>query len=153
MCWSGATGRCTTKGVSQDNKTSIKFTARGPKASGGVFMVGYSVYGLSRRHSSHRMPRGWGGGRLRRGGAFCKGINCTATAGVALLNRLVGRNLRLSRADPTLCFGRPSPLRCALLSPQGLTTLRGPIQKRLGVNPKTLTHRNARPEALRPPGA
>ena len=40
--------------------------------------------------------------------------------------RRVGRNLRLSRTDPTLCFGQPSPLRCILLSPQGLTTLRGP---------------------------
>ena len=38
----------------------------------------------------------------------------------------VGRNLRLSRADPALCSGQPSPLRCILLSPQGLTTLRGP---------------------------
>ena len=25
-----------------------------------------------------------------------------------------------------LCFGQPSPLRCALLSPQGLATLRAP---------------------------
>ena len=40
---------------------------------------------------------------------------------------LVGRNLRLSRADPMLCFGQPSPLQCILLSPQGLATLRGPI--------------------------
>ena len=39
---------------------------------------------------------------------------------------LVGRNLRLSRADPMLCFGQPSPLRCVLLSLQGLTTLQGP---------------------------
>ena len=39
---------------------------------------------------------------------------------------LVGRNLRLSRADPMLCFGQPSPLQCILLSPQGLATLRGP---------------------------
>ena len=40
--------------------------------------------------------------------------------------RRVGRNLRLNRADPALCSGQPSPLRCILLSPQGLTTLRGP---------------------------
>ena len=40
--------------------------------------------------------------------------------------RRVGRNLRLSRADPALCSGQPSPLRCILLSLQGLTTLRGP---------------------------
>ena len=40
--------------------------------------------------------------------------------------RRVGRNLRLSRADPALCSGQPSPLRCILLSPQGLATLRGP---------------------------
>ncbi len=39
---------------------------------------------------------------------------------------LVGRNLRLNRADPPLHYGQPSPLRCALLPPQGLTTLRGP---------------------------
>ena len=63
------------------------------------------------------------------GAGFRKGIICTATAGVALLDRLVGRNLRLSRADPTPWFGQPSPLRCALLSPQGLTTLRGPNSK------------------------
>ena len=60
------------------------------------------------------------------GAGFCKGIICTATAGVALLDRLVGRNLRLSRADPSLHYGQPSPLRCILLSPQGLATLRGP---------------------------
>ena len=41
--------------------------------------------------------------------------------------RRVGRNLRLSRADPALCFGQPSPLQCILLSPQGTATLRGPI--------------------------
>ena len=40
--------------------------------------------------------------------------------------RRVGRNLRLSRADPALCSGQPSPLRCILLSPQGVATLRGP---------------------------
>ena len=40
--------------------------------------------------------------------------------------RRVGRNLRLNRADPALCSGQPSPLRCILLSPQGLATLRGP---------------------------
>ena len=39
--------------------------------------------------------------------------------------RRVGRNLRLSRIDPALCSGQPSPLRCILLSPQGLATLRG----------------------------
>ena len=52
--------------------------------------------------------------------------------------RRVGRNLRLSRADPTLCSGQPSPLRCILLSPQGLTTLRGPrlygVYRRVGVS-------------------
>ena len=50
--------------------------------------------------------------------------------------RRVGRNLRLSRADPALCSGQPSPLRCILLSPQGLTTLRGPrlygVYRRVG---------------------
>ena len=39
--------------------------------------------------------------------------------------RRVGRNLRLSRIDPALCSGQPSSLRCILLSPQGLATLRG----------------------------
>ena len=38
-----------------------------------------------------------------------------------------------------LCFGQPSPLRCVLLSPQGLATLRGPHLPR--------------PETLRIPGA
>ena len=50
--------------------------------------------------------------------------------------RRVGRNLRLSRADPALCSGQPSPLRCILLSPQGLATLRGPrlygVYRRVG---------------------
>ena len=50
--------------------------------------------------------------------------------------RRVGRNLRLSRTDPTLCFGQPSPLRCILLSPQGFATLRGPqfygVYRRVG---------------------
>ena len=40
--------------------------------------------------------------------------------------RRVGRNLRLSRTDPALCSGQPASLRCILLSPQGLATLRGP---------------------------
>ena len=42
------------------------------------------------------------------------------------LRRLVGRNLRFNRADPPLHYGQPSPLRRALLSPQGLATLQGP---------------------------
>ena len=50
--------------------------------------------------------------------------------------RRVGRNLRLSRADPALYSGQPSPLRCILLSPQGLATLRGPrlygVYRRIG---------------------
>jgi hypothetical protein len=50
--------------------------------------------------------------------------------------RRVGCNLRLSRADPALCSRQPSPLRCILLSPQGLTTLRGPrlygVYRRVG---------------------
>ena len=40
--------------------------------------------------------------------------------------RRVERNLHLSRADPSLCFGQPSPLRCVLLSPAGLASRRGP---------------------------
>ena len=51
---------------------------------------------------------------------------CTPAGGAALLHRLVGRNLRFNRADPPLHYGQPSPLRCVLLSPQGLATLRGP---------------------------
>ena len=51
---------------------------------------------------------------------------CAQMRSKGSLRRLVGRNLRLNRADPSLCYGQPSPLRCALLSPQGLTTLRGP---------------------------
>ena len=58
MCWSGATGRCTTKGAPQNNKTSIKFTARGQKAPGGVFMVGYSGCGLLQRHNLYGYRRG-----------------------------------------------------------------------------------------------
>ena len=42
------------------------------------------------------------------------------------LRRLVGRNLSFNRTAPSLCYGQSSPLRCALLSPQGLATLRGP---------------------------
>ena len=47
--------------------------------------------------------------------------------------RRVGRNLRLNRADPALCSGQPSPLRCILLSPQGLTTLWGPQKSHFSV--------------------
>ena len=54
------------------------------------------------------------------------------------MDRFVGRNLRLSRADPTPWFGQPSPLRCALLSPAGLASRRGPHTKtHLGLCPKT----------------
>ncbi len=54
------------------------------------------------------------------------------------MDRFVGRNLRLSRADPTPWFGQPSPLRCALISPAGLASRRGPHTKtHLGLCPKT----------------
>ena len=59
-------------------------------------------------------------------GAFYCGFSRDQIKNQPYKRRRVGRNLRLSRTDPTLCFGQPSPLRCILLSPQGLTTLRGP---------------------------
>ena len=59
-------------------------------------------------------------------GAFCFGFSRDQIKNQPYKRRRVGRNLRLSRADPALCSGQPSPLRCILLSPQGLTTLRGP---------------------------
>ena len=76
-----------------------------------------------------------GGARLRtpvplprcgEGGLYQQSLHKNAPA-APYKRRRVGRNLRLSRTDPTLCFGQPSPLRCILLSPQGLTTLRGPL--------------------------
>ena len=75
-----------------------------------------------------------GGARLRtpcplprcgEGGLYQQSLHKNAPA-APYQRRRVGRNLRLSRTDPTLCFGQPSPLRCVLLSPQGLATLRGP---------------------------
>ena len=59
------------------------------------------------------------------GGLYQQSLHKNAPA-APYKRRRVGRNLRLSRADPALCSGQPSPLRCILLSPQGLTTLRGP---------------------------
>ena len=59
-------------------------------------------------------------------GAFCFGFSRDQIKNQPYKRHRVGRNLRLSRADPALCSGQPSPLRCILLSPQGLTTLRGP---------------------------
>ena len=59
-------------------------------------------------------------------GAFYFGFSRNRIKITPYKRRRVGRNLRLSRADPMLCSGQPSPLRCILLSPQGLTTLRGP---------------------------
>ena len=59
-------------------------------------------------------------------GAFYFGPSRNQIKNQPYKRRRVGRNLRLSRADPALCSGQPSPLRCILLSPQGLTTLRGP---------------------------
>ena len=69
-------------------------------------------------------------------GAFCFGFSRDQIKNQPYKRRRVGRNLRLSRADPALCSGQPSPLRCILLSPQGLTTLRGPrlygVYRRVG---------------------
>ena len=59
-------------------------------------------------------------------GAFYFGFSRNRIKITPYKRRRVGRNLRLSRADPALCSGQPSPLRCILLSPQGLATLRGP---------------------------
>ena len=87
-----------------------------------------------------------GGARLRtpcplprcgEGGLYQQSLHKNASA-APYKRRRVGRNLRLSRTDPTPCFGQPSPLRCILLSPQGLTTLRGPrlygVYRRVGVS-------------------
>ena len=51
---------------------------------------------------------------------------CKTRSGIPRDPTLVGRNLRFNRADPPLHCEQPSPQRCVLLSPQGLTTLRGP---------------------------
>ena len=69
-------------------------------------------------------------------GAFYFGPSRNQIKNQPYKRRRVGRNLRLSRADPALCSGQPSPLRCILLSPQGLATLRGPrlygVYRRVG---------------------
>ena len=69
-------------------------------------------------------------------GAFYFGYSRDQIKNQPYKRRRVGRNLRLSRADPALCSGQPSPLRCILLSPPGLTTLRGPrlygVYRRVG---------------------
>ena len=71
------------------------------------------------------------------GGLYQQSLHKNAPA-APYKRRRVGRNLRLSRADPALCSGQPSPLRCILLSPQGLTTLRGPqfygVYRRVGAS-------------------
>ena len=71
-------------------------------------------------------------------GAFYFGFSRNRIKITPYKRRRVGRNLRLSRADPALCSGQPSPLRCILLSPQGLATLRGPrlygAYRRVGVS-------------------
>ena len=81
-------------------------------------------------------------------GAFYFGPSRDQIKNQPYKRRRVGRNLRLSRADPALCSGQPSSLRCILLSPQGLATLRGPpsqpfragvpVRRGLGVYPKSL---------------
>ena len=63
-------------------------------------------------------------------GAFYFGFSREQIKNQPYKRRRVGRNLRLSRADPALCSGQPSPLRCILLSPQGLATLWGPLLPR-----------------------
>ena len=71
------------------------------------------------------------------GGLYQQSLHKNAPA-APYKRRRVGCNLRLSRADPALCSGQPSPLRCILLSPQGLTTLRGPqfygVYRRVGAS-------------------
>ena len=75
--------------------------------------------------------------RCGEGGLYQQSLHKNAPA-APYKRRRVGCNLRLSRADPALCSGQPSPLRCILLSPQGLTTLRGPrlygVYRRVGVS-------------------
>ena len=113
MCWSGATGRCTTKGAPQNNKTSIKFTARGQKAPGGVFMVEYGGGGLLQRHKLHGSPR-------RR--SF---YSCASSRALLHVGSLSLWDRQPSNAPPLL------------LSPAGLASRRGPHTKtHLGLRPK-----------------
>ena len=113
MCWSGATGRCTTKGAPQNNKTSIKFTARGQKAPGGVFMVGYSGCGLLQRHNLYGSPPRH---------SF---YSCASSRALLHVGSLSLWDRQPSNAPPLL------------LTPAGLASRRGPHTKtRLGLCPK-----------------
>ena len=113
MCWSGATGHCTTKGAPQNNKTSIKFTARAQKAPGGVFMVRYSGCGLSQRHNLYGSPRGR---------SFCA---CASSRALLHVGSLSLWDRQPSNAPPLL------------LSPAGLASRRGPpYQNTLGAAPQ-----------------
>ena len=86
-----------------------------------------------RRSAPHPLPPS----PMRGRGLYQQSLHKNASAAPYKRHR-VGRNLRLSRTDPTLCFGQPSPLRCILLSPQGLATLRGPrlygVYRRVGAS-------------------
>ena len=113
MCWSGATGHCTTKGAPQNNKTSIKFTARGQKAPGGVFMVEYGGGGLLQRHNLYGSPRGR---------SF---YSCASSRALLHVGSLSLWDRQPSNAPPLL------------LSPAGLVSRRGPHTKtHLGLRPK-----------------
>ena len=105
MCWSGATGRCTTKGAPQNNKTSIKFTARGQKAPGGVFMVGYSGCGLLQRHKLHGYRRGVPFVRTRR------------------------RGLRSMSGHPAYAWGNPPTLHRSSFPQRASRPAGGPVPK------------------------
>ena len=105
MCWSGATGRCTTKGAPQNNKTSIKFTARGQKAPGGVFMVEYGGGGLLQRHKLHGYRRGVPFVRTRR------------------------RGLRSMSGHPAYAWGNPPTLRRSSFPQRASRPAGGPIPK------------------------
>ena len=84
-----------------------------------VLRLAASATGGARLRTPYPLPR------CGEGGLYQQSLHKNAPA-APYKRRRVGRNLRLSRADPALCSGQPSPLRCILLSPQGLTTLRGP---------------------------
>ena len=67
-------------------------------------------------------------------------------ASLVLTLRYGGRGLRLTRADPPLRSGQPSPLRCARLSPPGLPPRRGPHRAALAASARPL------PAAFSPAG-
>ena len=73
----------------------------------------------SRLPASQSHTKGFGLYACRRGGTFAPPRRTQPPL-------QSGRPSVALRADPPLHYGQPSPLRCVLLSPQGLATLRGP---------------------------